>query len=82
MNQALSFGLLGVGGLALTKALTGSSWADVVKGRVRSEAALERACADVSACIEAQGWTTLGIIPSPILGGGGAREFLIAARHG
>jgi 23S rRNA (cytidine1920-2'-O)/16S rRNA (cytidine1409-2'-O)-methyltransferase len=56
--------------------------ADIVKGRVRSEAALERACADVSACIEAQGWTTLGLIPSPILGGGGAREFLIAARHG
>jgi 23S rRNA (cytidine1920-2'-O)/16S rRNA (cytidine1409-2'-O)-methyltransferase len=56
--------------------------ADVVKGRVRSEAALERACADVRACIEAQGWTILGLIPSPILGGGGAREFLIAARHG
>ncbi len=56
--------------------------ADIVKGRVRSEAALERACADVSASIEAQGWRTLGVIPSPILGGGGAREFLIAARHG
>ena len=54
----------------------------IVKGRVRSEAALERACADVRACIEAQGWTILGLIPSPILGGGGAREFLIAARHG
>ena len=30
--------------------------ADIVKGRVRSEAALERACAGVRACIEAQGW--------------------------
>src|SRR5271170_6588772 len=56
--------------------------ADIVKGRVRSEAALERACAGVGACIEAQGWTILGRIPSPILGGAGAREFLIAARHG
>jgi 23S rRNA (cytidine1920-2'-O)/16S rRNA (cytidine1409-2'-O)-methyltransferase len=56
--------------------------ADIVKGRVRSEAALERACAGVGASIEAQGWTILGLIPSPILGGGGAREFLIAARHG
>ena len=55
--------------------------ADLVKGRVRSEAALERACAAVRACIEAQGWTVLGLIPSPILGGAGAREFLIAARH-
>ena len=55
--------------------------ADIVKGRVRSEAALERACAAVSACIELEGWTILGLIPSPILGGGGARELLIAARH-
>jgi 23S rRNA (cytidine1920-2'-O)/16S rRNA (cytidine1409-2'-O)-methyltransferase len=56
--------------------------ADLVKGRVRSEAALERACAAVGAAIEAQGWAALGLIPSPILGGAGAREFLIAARHG
>jgi len=56
--------------------------ADIVKGRVRSEAALERACAGVGACIEALGWKILGLIQSPILGGGGAREFLIAARHG
>ena len=56
--------------------------ADIVKGRVRSEAALERACASVGACIEAQGWTVFGLIPSPIFGGAGAREFLIAARHG
>jgi 23S rRNA (cytidine1920-2'-O)/16S rRNA (cytidine1409-2'-O)-methyltransferase len=55
---------------------------DLVKGRVRSEATLERACANVRAAIEAQGWVTLGLIPSPIPGGAGAREFLIAARHG
>jgi 23S rRNA (cytidine1920-2'-O)/16S rRNA (cytidine1409-2'-O)-methyltransferase len=55
--------------------------ADIVKGRVRSEAALERASSSVGACIEAQGWSVLGLIASPILGGGGAREFLIAARH-
>jgi 23S rRNA (cytidine1920-2'-O)/16S rRNA (cytidine1409-2'-O)-methyltransferase len=58
------------------------SRADLAKGRVRSEAALGRACAGVRAAIEAQGWTALGLIPSPILGGAGAREFLIAARHG
>jgi 23S rRNA (cytidine1920-2'-O)/16S rRNA (cytidine1409-2'-O)-methyltransferase len=55
---------------------------DIVKGRAKSEAALERACADVRACVEAQGWTVLGLIPSPILGGDGAREFLLAARCG
>jgi 23S rRNA (cytidine1920-2'-O)/16S rRNA (cytidine1409-2'-O)-methyltransferase len=55
--------------------------ADIVKGRVTSEAALERACAAVRAAIEAQGWTVLGLMPSPILGGAGAQEFLIGARH-
>jgi 23S rRNA (cytidine1920-2'-O)/16S rRNA (cytidine1409-2'-O)-methyltransferase len=56
--------------------------ADLVKGRVRNEGALERACDAVRATIEAQGWTVLGLMPSPILGGAGAREFLIAAHHG
>jgi 23S rRNA (cytidine1920-2'-O)/16S rRNA (cytidine1409-2'-O)-methyltransferase len=55
--------------------------ADLVKGRVTSEAALARACEAVRTGVEASGWTELGLIPSPILGGGGAREFLIAARH-
>ncbi len=56
--------------------------AEIVKGRVKSDAALSQACDDVRAFIEAQGWTVLGLIPSPVLGGGGAKEFLIAARHG
>ncbi len=55
--------------------------AQIVKGRVRSEAALARACDEVSACVAALGWTVLSLIPSPMLGGGGAREFLLAARH-
>ena len=54
---------------------------EVVKGRVRTEAALARACADVRASVEAQGWTVLGLMPSPVLGGAGAKEFLLAARH-
>ncbi len=56
--------------------------ADLVKGRVTSEAALMRACDGVRATIEAEGWTIIGLIPSPILGGAGAREFLIGARNG
>jgi 23S rRNA (cytidine1920-2'-O)/16S rRNA (cytidine1409-2'-O)-methyltransferase len=55
--------------------------AEIVKGRVRNEAALVRACADVRAAVEALGWTILGLMPSPIPGGAGAKEFLIAARH-
>jgi 23S rRNA (cytidine1920-2'-O)/16S rRNA (cytidine1409-2'-O)-methyltransferase len=56
--------------------------AEIVKGRVKSEAALRQACSDVGACVEAQGWKVIGLIPSPIPGGAGAKEFLIAARNG
>jgi 23S rRNA (cytidine1920-2'-O)/16S rRNA (cytidine1409-2'-O)-methyltransferase len=55
--------------------------ADLVKGRVTNEAALLRACDGVRATIEAEGWTVLGLMPSPILGGAGAREFLVGARN-
>jgi 23S rRNA (cytidine1920-2'-O)/16S rRNA (cytidine1409-2'-O)-methyltransferase len=55
--------------------------AEIVKGRVRSEAALVRACDEVRACVASLGWTVLGVIPSPVVGGGGAKEFLLAARH-
>jgi 23S rRNA (cytidine1920-2'-O)/16S rRNA (cytidine1409-2'-O)-methyltransferase len=41
----------------------------------------ERVCADISAWLAAQvPWRVLGVIHSPILGGDGNREFLIAAR--
>jgi 23S rRNA (cytidine1920-2'-O)/16S rRNA (cytidine1409-2'-O)-methyltransferase len=55
--------------------------AEIVKGRVKSEAALARACDETRACVVREGWTVLGLIPSPIPGGGGAREFLLGARH-
>jgi 23S rRNA (cytidine1920-2'-O)/16S rRNA (cytidine1409-2'-O)-methyltransferase len=56
--------------------------ANLVKGVVKDDGALRQACEDVRAAVEALGWTTLGLIPSPIPGGDGAREFLYAARHG
>ena len=55
--------------------------AEIIKGRVRSEATLVRACDEVGASVAALGWTVLGVILSPVLGGGGAKEFLLAARH-
>ena len=55
--------------------------ARVVKGLVKDEAALAEACEAVRAAVAALGWRPLGIIPSPILGGGGAREFLLGARN-
>ena len=55
--------------------------ARVVKGQVKDEAALTEACDAVRATLEALGWESLGLIPSPIAGGDGAREFLLAARR-
>jgi 23S rRNA (cytidine1920-2'-O)/16S rRNA (cytidine1409-2'-O)-methyltransferase len=53
----------------------------LVKGAVKDPADLKAACAAVRACVEALGWTSVGLVPSPIDGGDGAREFLYAARH-
>jgi 23S rRNA (cytidine1920-2'-O)/16S rRNA (cytidine1409-2'-O)-methyltransferase len=54
----------------------------LVKGAVKDPAALRAACQSVRDCVEALGWSSLGLIDSPVLGGDGAREFLYAARHG
>ena len=56
--------------------------ARIVKGLVKDEAALAEACTEVQASLAALGAQPLGLIPSPILGGEGAREFLLAARLG
>ncbi|MDE3175106.1 MAG: TlyA family RNA methyltransferase [Pseudomonadota bacterium] len=56
--------------------------ARVVKGQVKDEAAQREACEAVCAALAALGWDSLGLIPSPIAGGDGAREFLLAARRG
>jgi 23S rRNA (cytidine1920-2'-O)/16S rRNA (cytidine1409-2'-O)-methyltransferase len=53
----------------------------LVKGAVKDPAELKAACAAVRACVEALGWASVGLVPSPIAGGDGAREFLYAARH-
>ena len=53
----------------------------LVKGAVKDPADLKAACAAVRACVEALGWASVGLVPSPIDGGDGAREFLYAARH-
>jgi 23S rRNA (cytidine1920-2'-O)/16S rRNA (cytidine1409-2'-O)-methyltransferase len=56
--------------------------ARLTKGLVKDEAALTEACETVRAVVEGVGWRSLGLIPSPILGGEGAREFLYAATRG
>jgi 23S rRNA (cytidine1920-2'-O)/16S rRNA (cytidine1409-2'-O)-methyltransferase len=52
------------------------------KGAVKDPAIHREVCDTVVACVQSLGWTVLGIVPSPILGGAGAEEFLLGARHG
>jgi 23S rRNA (cytidine1920-2'-O)/16S rRNA (cytidine1409-2'-O)-methyltransferase len=52
------------------------------KGIVSDPAIHARVCADVEALVASLGWTVLGVMPSPIAGGDGNREFLLAARRG
>jgi 23S rRNA (cytidine1920-2'-O)/16S rRNA (cytidine1409-2'-O)-methyltransferase len=51
----------------------------VVKGIVKDEAAQKRACDEIEDMIRGAGWQIAGLIPSPIAGGDGNREFLIGA---
>ena len=49
-------------------------------GIVRDPAAVAEAVAGVRAFLETEGWSVLGETPSPILGGDGNAEVLVAAR--
>jgi len=49
-------------------------------GVVRDPALHEEVCARIAAWLPSVGWQVLGIVPSPILGPEGNREFLVAAR--
>ena len=51
------------------------------KGIVRDAAVRQKVCAEIETLVQSIGWTSLGIIPSPIEGGDGNREFLIGARR-
>ena len=55
--------------------------AHVKKGMVRDPAVHQQVCAEVTALVASLGWTVLGVIPSPIAGGDGNHEFLMAAQQ-
>jgi 23S rRNA (cytidine1920-2'-O)/16S rRNA (cytidine1409-2'-O)-methyltransferase len=50
------------------------------KGVVRDAAVHAAVCDDVAACAASLGWRVAGLIPSPIAGGEGNKEFLMGAR--
>lgn len=54
----------------------------VKKGIVRDAAVHDEVCARIAAEVTDLGWRVTGRIPSPIAGGDGNREFLMAAERG
>lgn len=52
----------------------------VVKGIVKDETARERACDEIESFVRNNGCMVAGVMPSPIEGGDGNREYLIGAR--
>ncbi len=68
--------------IALIKPQFEAGPARVKKGVVRDADVHAEVCADIRLFLEGQGWHVRGLIPSPIEGGDGNREFLIAATRG
>jgi len=56
--------------------------AQVKKGIVRDARVQAAICQDLADTVAALGWDVCGIIPSPILGRDGNREFLLGAKRG
>jgi len=52
------------------------------KGIVRDPQVHAAVCEDIASFVAALGWTVAGVIPSPIAGGDGNREFLLGAARG
>jgi 23S rRNA (cytidine1920-2'-O)/16S rRNA (cytidine1409-2'-O)-methyltransferase len=54
----------------------------VTKGIVRDPAVHAAVCKDIEDCATSLGWRVGGLIPSPIEGGEGNREFLLGVERG
>jgi 23S rRNA (cytidine1920-2'-O)/16S rRNA (cytidine1409-2'-O)-methyltransferase len=68
--------------VALIKPQFEAGRADSKKGIVRDPSVHAAICAEIEAFLLARGWRVGGIIPSPIPGGDGNREFFIEAERG
>jgi 23S rRNA (cytidine1920-2'-O)/16S rRNA (cytidine1409-2'-O)-methyltransferase len=68
--------------LALMKPQFEAGPTRVRKGIVTDEAVQRAVCDSLAAFVSGLGFSVLGLIPSPILGGDGNREFLLGARRG
>jgi len=79
LPQVLSLAAPGADLIALIKPQFEAGRAAVKKGVVRDEKIHAQVCARIEGEIEALGWRVSGVIPSPIEGGDGNREFLVHA---
>ena len=68
--------------VALIKPQFEAARAAIKKGIVRDPAVHAAVCDEIAAFVAAQGWRVIGVIPSPIAGGDGNREFLLEAERG
>ncbi len=68
--------------VALIKPQFEAGRAHLKKGVVRDPQVHQAVCEDISGFVAGLGWNVLGIIPSPVTGGDGSREFLLGARRG
>jgi 23S rRNA (cytidine1920-2'-O)/16S rRNA (cytidine1409-2'-O)-methyltransferase len=66
--------------LALVKPQFEAGPRDVKKGVVRHTAVHDRVRHQIAEFVASLGWEVIGIVPSPIFGGDGNREFFIGAR--
>ena len=65
--------------IALIKPQFEAGRAHLKKGLVRDPQVHRAVCDDILAFVGELGWTVLGVIPSPVTGGEGNREFLLGA---
>jgi len=67
--------------VALIKPQFEAGRAELKKGVVRDPQIHQAVCDDIAAFVAAMGWRVLGIVPSPVTGGDGNKEFLLGARR-
>jgi 23S rRNA (cytidine1920-2'-O)/16S rRNA (cytidine1409-2'-O)-methyltransferase len=81
LPRALALARLPAQLVALIKPQFEAGRAHIRKGIVRDAQVQAEVCSRVTDLVARLGWGVIGIIPSPIAGGDGNREFLIGARR-
>ena len=81
LPAAVSFAQSPARQLALIKPQFEAGRGALKKGIVRNPDVHRAVCNDIAALTASLGWNVAGIVPSPIAGGDGNREFFIGASH-